>query len=57
MLTLDMVYSASYKLKEVCRCTDMIPAPKISDKCQVFLKTENLQVTGSFKVRDRKSVV
>ncbi len=51
MLTLDMVYSASYKLKEVLRKTDLIPAPKISDKCTVYLKTENLQVTGSFKVR------
>ena len=51
MLTLDMVYSASYKLKEVIRRTDLIPAPKISDKCNVFLKTENLQITGSFKVR------
>ncbi|MGN0642701.1 MAG: threonine ammonia-lyase [Huintestinicola sp.] len=51
MLTLDMVYSASYKLKEVVRKTDLIPAPKLSDKCHVYLKTENLQVTGSFKVR------
>ena len=44
MLTLDMVYSASYKLKEVIRRTDLIPSNKISDKCNVFLKTENLQV-------------
>ena len=51
MLTLDMVYSASYKLREVIRMTDIIPAPKLSDKCNVYLKTENLQVTGSFKVR------
>ncbi len=51
MLTLDMVYGASYKLKEVCRMTDLIYAPKISDSCSVYLKTENLQVTGSFKVR------
>lgn len=51
MLTLDMVYSASYKLREVIRKTDIIPAPKLSDKCNVYLKTENLQVTGSFKVR------
>ena len=40
MLTLDMVYSASYKLKEVIRRTDLIPSNKISDKCNVFLKTE-----------------
>ena len=51
MLTLDMVYSASYKLKEVIRSTDMIYAPKLSDSAQVYLKPENLQITGSFKVR------
>ncbi|MBQ8978893.1 MAG: threonine ammonia-lyase [Oscillospiraceae bacterium] len=50
-MTLDMIYSASYKLREVIRSTDLIPAPKISDKCNVYLKTENLQITGSFKVR------
>ncbi|MBQ5317428.1 MAG: threonine ammonia-lyase [Oscillospiraceae bacterium] len=51
MLTLDMVYSANYKLREVIRNTDLIPAAKISDKCSVYLKPENLQITGSFKVR------
>ncbi len=51
MLTLDMIYSASYKLKEIIRDTDLIHAPKLSDKCNVYLKTENLQITGSFKVR------
>lgn len=51
MLTIDKVYDASNVLKEVARRTDMIYAPKLSDKCKVYLKTENLQVTGSFKVR------
>lgn len=51
MLTLDRVYRASEVLKEIIRDTDMIKAPKINPSADVFLKTENLQVTGSFKVR------
>lgn len=51
MLTLDKVYHAQYVLKEAIRQTDMIYAPKIKAGAEVYLKTENLQVTGSFKVR------
>lgn len=51
MLTLDRVYNASRVLKEVIRETDMIYAPNIRKDANVYLKTENLQVTGSFKVR------
>ena len=51
MLTLDKVYKASHVLKEVIRETDLIKAPKINKEAEVYLKTENLQVTGSFKVR------
>ena len=38
-------------LKDVIRKTDIIPATRLSDTCKVYLKTECLQVTGSFKVR------
>lgn len=51
MLTLDKVYHAAFKLKEVIRPTDLIHAPQINPDADVYLKTENLQVTGSFKVR------
>ncbi|MCD7728526.1 MAG: threonine ammonia-lyase [Clostridia bacterium] len=53
MLTLDKVYHASYVLKDVVRETDIIHSPVLSEMsgCEVYLKTENLQVTGSFKVR------
>ncbi len=51
MLSLDKVYHAAFTLKDVIRPTALIEAPNITDKCQLFLKTENLQVTGSFKVR------
>ena len=51
MLTLDKVYRASNALKGVIRKTDVIYAPKLSSGLQLYLKTENLQTTGSFKVR------
>lgn len=51
MLTLDRVYKAKRVLQEVLRKTDMIPAKNLSDNAEVYLKTENLQVTGSFKIR------
>ena len=51
MLTLDRVYKASRVLGEVVRETDMIAAPKLNPAANVYLKTENLQVTGSFKIR------
>lgn len=51
MLTLDKIYHAGYVLKNVIRKTDIIPAPKINPYANIYLKTENLQITGSFKVR------
>ena len=51
MLTLDKIYHAAYVLKKIARKTDMIAAPLLNTESNIFLKTENLQVTGSFKVR------
>lgn len=51
MITLDKVYHAKYVLKQVIRETDVIQAPKINPDANIWLKTENLQITGSFKVR------
>jgi threonine dehydratase len=51
MVTLDKIYHAAYVLRDVARRTDLIYAPKLSSKCDIYLKTENLQVTGSFKLR------
>lgn len=51
MLTLDKIYSAKYVLRQVIRETDIIKAPKINPESDIWLKTENLQITGSFKVR------
>ena len=51
MLTLDNIYRASNVLREVVRKTDMVYAPKLKPGVDLYLKTENLQLTGSFKVR------
>ena len=51
MLTLDKIYHAAFVLKDVIRKTGVIHAPKLNPESNIYLKTENLQVTGSFKVR------
>ena len=51
MLTLDNIYRAAFVLKDVARRTDLLHTERLSKKANIYLKTENLQVTGSFKVR------
>lgn len=51
MLTLDKIYQAAYVLKDVVRETPLLRSPKINPDCEVYLKPENLQLTGSFKLR------
>lgn len=51
MLTLDSLYQASFALSQVARVTDLIRAPRMFPDNEVYLKTENLQLTGSFKLR------
>lgn len=52
MLALDRIYHAAYVLKGAARKTDLIAAPHlVSGMEDLYLKTENLQVTGSFKLR------
>lgn len=50
-MMLDKIYHAAYVLKDVARKTDLIAAPDLCGCNNVWLKTENLQVTGSFKLR------
>lgn len=50
-MTLDKIYQAAFTLKDAARKTDLIKAPLINPDSDVYLKTENLQVTGSFKLR------
>ncbi|MCI6893514.1 MAG: threonine ammonia-lyase [Bacteroidales bacterium] len=50
-LSINEVYRASQVLKSIIRHTDLIAAPTIRKDCDIFIKPENLQITGSFKVR------
>ena len=51
MLDISEIYRAADVLKNVARHTSLIEAPKISHDNRVYLKPENLQYTGSFKLR------
>lgn len=51
MLTLENVIDAQNKLKNIVRETDLVRAYGIAPHCELYLKPENLQITGSFKVR------
>lgn len=51
MMTLDKIYHAAFVLKGVARRTDLIDAANLSKSTHIYLKTENLQMTGSFKLR------
>lgn len=51
MITLDSIYRASFALKDIIRRTNLIYAPQINPESQIYLKPENLQYTGSFKLR------
>ena len=50
-LTLDRVYQAAHVLKPVINKTELVHATRIDAGCDLYLKAENLQNTGSFKIR------
>ncbi len=51
MLTIEKIRHARQVLKEATYKTDVIRASKLCSDCELWLKAENLQKTGSFKVR------
>ena len=51
MLSLDKVFNAQTVLKSIVRETKLVRAYGIATDCELYLKPENLQITGSFKVR------
>ena len=51
MITLDQVYHAGYVLKDVVRKTDVLLSQRLLPGSDLYIKTENLQITGSFKIR------
>ena len=51
MLTIDKIFHASVVLKSIIRPTPLAKAYGIAPDCKLYLKPENLQKTGSFKLR------
>ncbi len=53
MLDIKKVYEAKERIKDVVVDTPFSYAPYLSEitSCEVYLKKENLQVTGAFKIR------
>ncbi len=51
MLSLDKVFDAQTVLKNIIRETNVVRAYGVAPDCELYLKPENLQITGSFKVR------
>lgn len=50
-LTIGEVYRAQMELRDIARHTKIIGPTQLSDKCSIYLKPENLQHTGAFKLR------
>lgn len=53
MIDLDTIYKAHERIKAIVDETPFSHAPRLSQEsgCNVYLKKENLQVTGAFKIR------
>jgi len=52
-ISIEDIYMAEQKLQRVIKKTELIESPFFSNECgnRVFIKPENLQVTGAFKIR------
>ena len=53
LLNLEKIYEAQERIKDIVLETPLAFAPYLSEmsECDVYLKKENLQVTGAFKIR------
>lgn len=51
MLDINEIYKAAEVLKDVARHTELIHAPKLNPEVDIYIKPENLQLTGAFKLR------
>ncbi len=50
-MNLEKIYQAQFELSKVARKTEVIRAANMWKSDEIYLKTENLQKTGSFKLR------
>ena len=51
IVTIDKIFHASVALKGIIRPTPLAKTSGIAPECDLYLKPENLQYTGSFKIR------
>lgn len=51
MLDINEIYKAAEVLKDVARHTELIHAPALNPEADIYIKPENLQLTGAFKLR------
>ena len=51
MVTIDKIFHAQVALKNIIRPTPLAKAYGIAPECSLYFKPENLQNTGSFKLR------
>ncbi len=53
MLNLEKIYEAQNRIKDIVVQTPLAYAPYLSEHsgCEIYLKKENLQITGAFKIR------
>jgi len=53
LLNIEKIYEARERIKDIVLKTPFSDAPQLSaiSTCEVYLKKENLQVTGAFKIR------
>ncbi len=53
MIPLDQIEAAAQRIAGIARVTPVMPCERACDTCgrQVYLKLENLQYTGAFKIR------
>ena len=53
MLNLEKIYEAQNRIKDIVVQTPLAYAPYLSESsgCEIYLKKENLQITGAFKIR------
>jgi len=53
LLDIKKIYEAKERIKDIVVDTPFSYAPHLSEiaSCEVYLKKENLQVTGAFKIR------
>lgn len=52
-VSIEDLYAAARRLQHIIKKTELIESPVFSNECgnSVFIKAENLQVTGAFKIR------